>query len=187
MPLSLLQESLLWAQSPQTNSFQLQPMTPGPHLLQAARGQWPSAAEVVVLAHSCQTRGAPRETLLLRAFGLAEIFSELHCGLRLFLLSPCLPLSFHRRQTYLRFEGFFLRVSLPLVLHRHAPHKPPCVSNPTVAPASQGAQIGICVTRLFPTHSFKNWDHPQCMVLRSFSLDTLSVLLCCWVCFRISA
>lgn len=108
VPFSLLQESLLWAQSPQTNSFQLQPVTPGPHLLQAAPGQWLSAAQVVGLGHSCLTQGAPEETLLLRAFGLAEIFSELHCGLRLFLLSPCLPLSFHRKQTYLQFEGFFL-------------------------------------------------------------------------------
>lgn len=74
VPFSLLQESLLWAQSPQTNSFQLQPVTPGPHLLQAAPGQWLSAAEVVGLGHSCLTQGAPEETLLLRAFGLAEIF-----------------------------------------------------------------------------------------------------------------
>ena len=35
-----------------------------------------------MLGHSCHTQGAPQETLLLRAFGLAEISSELHCGLR---------------------------------------------------------------------------------------------------------
>ena len=95
---------------------------------------------------------SPRDT---SAQGLWPGWDFLRTALRfeVFLLSPCLPLSFHRRQTYLQFEGFF-RVpnSCPLVLYRHGPHKPSCVSNPTLAPASQGAQIDICVTS-FP-HAF---------------------------------
>lgn len=89
MPLDLLQEDLLWVQSPpEADSFGLQrPLPRGLlQLSQAATEQGSGSAGSLL-----PIWGSSEEQLLLRAFGLAEIFSELYCSFEDLPPQSCLP------------------------------------------------------------------------------------------------
>lgn len=83
-----LQELCYGHRAPRQYSFQLQPVTPGPTSSRLPAAVTPAAE--VGKGPLLPNAGRSQRDTSAQGLGLAEIFSELHCGLRLFPTQPLL-------------------------------------------------------------------------------------------------